>query len=62
MSKLTRQGVRDLGNNTRMYRPATCMHFYAAELVVIERTGGFYWDDGEVYGRRCIHCGHARRV
>jgi hypothetical protein len=56
--KLTRQGVRDLGNNTRRYRskyaPSTCVHVWE-DYVSYDRM-----NDLVVHERRCGFCHEVR--
>lgn len=63
MTRLTRQGVRDLGGGLPR-RAERCRHFWSAELVVVGRR----WEANEfnfhyeipVYGKWCMHCGETR--
>ena len=58
-TKLTRQGVRDLGNNTRG-RHQVCKHFFGPQVVIGKwpEWGGGY---REVWGQKCLHCGEVNR-
>ena len=56
--KLTRQGVRDLGNNTRG-RHQVCKHFFGPQTIIATRPA---WSGGgEIWGQTCLHCGEINR-
>lgn len=55
--RLTRQGVRDLGNNSRPGKSRRHVCVYSAMEVVGWRRPNYMLEYEPIYGRRCLVCG-----
>ncbi len=57
MNKLTKQGVRDLGNNTCRYSPAPCRPHLPGSAQIVDYRYQCKFEVTPVYAVFCMKCG-----